>query len=130
LLTEVRLVDLRDQQLARIGVARNELVDTDPRHYPCTRRWAEAVRSHPIDGRVPDGAVGHSRQADLHARTHREGVLGALLRHRAVEVAVLWRPPEAANPLAAAGGSFPLLHQGEPAQLVRELAALLGVPIE
>ncbi|MGI8876008.1 MAG: hypothetical protein ACR2KP_17145 [Egibacteraceae bacterium] len=125
----VSLADLRNPELDRIGVTRDRLVDTDPLHYPCTREWAgeiAAVRSG--DGPV-DGMLWHSRQADLHARSHQDGLLGDLLTHRATEVAVMWRPPTAAALLDTVSDTEPLVHAGRPARLVVELSAITGAPI-
>lgn len=126
----VRLADLRDEQLDRLGIARSALVDTDPVHYPCTRRWAQVLQHRSVGGHPVVGALWHSRQADLHARSHGDGLLGDLLTHRATEVAVLWHPPGPERPLDGAGASYELVVGGRPSRLLVELSALTGAPIE
>jgi post-segregation antitoxin (ccd killing protein) len=71
-------------------------VDTDPLHHPCTREWAGEIAAGRSGPGPVDGLLWHSRQADLHARSHQDGLLGDLLTHRATEVAVIWRSPTAA----------------------------------
>ena len=125
----VRLVDLRDPQLERLGLDRDQLVATTARHYPCTRRWAAALQHRRVGGYPVAGAVWHSRQADLHRRANPTGLAADLLVHRPVEVAVLWSPEGPARPLRTAGRAEPLLVEGRPARLVEELSALIGAPI-
>lgn len=83
LTTQVRLIDLRDPALARLGLDRDALVATSGAHYPCTRRFAEQLHGRVIGGHVTHGVVWHSRQADLHTRamTGRPAVRD-LLDHR------------------------------------------------
>lgn len=130
LAADVALADLRDDALAGLGVTRQALVDTDPLHYRCTRRWAADLRGRVLGGHQTGGAVWHSRQADLHARAHPDGLLADLLVHRSVEVAVLWHPPALAAPLVVTGPPEPLWDDAGPARLVAELAALLRAPVE
>jgi hypothetical protein len=130
LVEDVRLVDLRDPQLVRLGVERRQLVDTDPLHYACTRRWAAALQDHHVGGYEVAGIVWHSRQADLHARAQRGGLAEDLLAHRAIEVAVLWHPHGPARPLRLDGSPERLLVGGRGSRLVAELAVLLQAPIE
>ena len=125
----VRLVDLRDAQLERLGLTRTQLVDTTARHYPCTRRWAAALQLRHVGGRPVAGCVWHSRQADLHRRANAGGLAADLLVHRPVEVAVLWHPAGPSRPLRRAGDPEPLLVDGDPARIVVELSALIGAPI-
>ncbi len=127
----VTLIDLRDEELDRQGIARDALVATDSQHYPCTRAWASALHEHQMNGMPsPDGIVWHSRQGDLYKRRHRGGVLGDLLTHANVEVAVVWSPPAARSLLLADGEPSDLRDaSGEPSQLVVELANLLQYPI-
>jgi hypothetical protein len=128
LTVDLRLADLRDAELARLGIDRTALVDTDPLHHPCTRRWAAALQHRRVGGHPLAGAVWHSRQADLHARAHAGGVLGDLLTHRSIEVAVLWHPDGPSTPLRA-GAPVPLLDGATSARLLTELSALLAAPI-
>lgn len=57
---ELDLVDLRDDELTRLGVRRGELVSSPAEHYPCTCRWAQRLH----DGGA-HGMIWHSRQAEL-----------------------------------------------------------------
>ena len=124
------LVDLRDDELERLGIARDALVATGSVHYPCTRAWATAIHEHDLGEAPPDGIVWHSRQGDLYRRRHGGGVLGDLLTHDNVEVAVLWDPPAGGSVLLPDGEPSALLEvTGEPSQLVVELANLLQYPI-
>ncbi len=129
-LTErLRLADLRDLELARLGVGRDQLVTTSAAHYPCTRRWGNTLQGRTIGGEMLAGAVWHSRQADLHAAAQTGGLAADLLVHRTVEVMVLWSPPASRRPIEVDGVPEPLVVDGEPARLVQELAALIGAPI-
>lgn len=60
------VVDLRDPELARLAVPREQIVTTPAEHYPCTRRLARAVhdvRTGPAAR--AQGLLWHSRQAEL-----------------------------------------------------------------
>jgi hypothetical protein len=59
------LLDLRDAELARLGVRRDQLVSTDAAHYPCTREWAQWLHALAPGGTRADGIVWHSRKAEL-----------------------------------------------------------------
>ncbi len=61
----IALVDLRDDQLERLGLQRDQLVATTPMHYPCTRAWARKLRSRRIGGVTPAGLLWRSRVAEL-----------------------------------------------------------------
>lgn len=131
LAADVRLADLRDPALTRVGIERPSLVDTMPVHYPCTRQWATMLQDHTIDGGPIDGILWNSRQADIHARANQYGLLGDLLTHRQIEVAVLWSPNGPARPFKPRGAKTrPLVTETGVDQLMLELSALLGVPIE
>ncbi|CAN5653853.1 MAG: RES domain-containing protein [Iamia sp.] len=130
-LTEpLRFADLRDPELARLGIDRAGLVDTTPLHYPCTRVWAGALQHHRAGGRAVVGALWHSRQADLHARANPDGLVADLVRHQPAEVAVLWHPEGPAAPVVVTGPSEPLVVDHGVSRLVVELSALIGAPIE
>ncbi len=109
----VHLVDLRDVELARIGIERSQLVTTTAAHYPCTRAWAQALRGRTHDGHVVCGARWDSRQRELHARAlgHRPALADLVDGHPA-EVAVLWSPPSPTPVLAAAEGGLGALDRG------------------
>jgi hypothetical protein len=131
LTTPVRLIDLRDNHLRRLGIERQELVDTDPVHYPCTGRWAAVLLLRRVGGHPVAGIVWHSRQADLHARSQHEGLLADLLSHRATEVAVLWHPHGPPRPFETVGPRKRLVDSKDrPSRSILELSALTGAPIE
>lgn len=129
---DLRLVDLRDGELDRLGIDRTALVNTEALHYACTRRWAEALQHRKIGAQPVHGIVWHSRQADLHAFAHEGGLLGDLLKHRSIEVAVLWNPNAPKRPFVRrAVRTNPLVYpDGTLDQLVYELSALIRAPIE
>jgi hypothetical protein len=45
---DVRLIDLRDPELDRLGIARTALVATSAAHYPCTREWARVSHNRRV----------------------------------------------------------------------------------
>jgi RES domain-containing protein len=59
------LVDLRDDELARLGLDRAQLVSTSPEHYSCTQEWGAALRSRRIGPISPVGILWRSRVAEL-----------------------------------------------------------------
>jgi RES domain len=60
------LIDLRDEALARLGLARHELVSALPFHYRCTREWAITLHSRGhVGGNLPVGLIWKSRMAEL-----------------------------------------------------------------
>lgn len=63
----LRLIDLRDEALAELGLRRDQLVATTRAHYPCTREWAAVLHGVRIGRSRPEGLIWHSRQAELHA---------------------------------------------------------------
>lgn len=126
----VRLIDLRDDELSRLGINRHQLVATDPTHYPCTRRWAEVLHGRRIGGQQTHGLLWHSRQVELHASamTGRPAVRELLDEHPA-EVAVLWSPPARSNVLRAAPGGLGNLDTGPGLDYVNDATALLGIVV-
>jgi len=63
-----RLADLRDPELARLGLRRDQVVSTNAEHYPCTRRLAIAALAQTRGRRSVHGLIWHSRQAELAGR--------------------------------------------------------------
>jgi hypothetical protein len=57
LVEELRLIDLGDAELDRLGLGRSELVATDAVHHRCTRAWAEALHDRTIGGEQPPGRM-------------------------------------------------------------------------
>ncbi|WP_053010718.1 RES domain-containing protein [Mycobacterium haemophilum] len=62
---DATLGDLRDRELDRLGLARQQVVSCPAEHYPCTRRLAGGALSQNRRGRGLDGLIWHSRQAEL-----------------------------------------------------------------
>jgi len=58
---DLRLADLTGHGLRRLGATRAEIIDSDPRSYPHTARWARGLHAHP--GHL-DGIQWVSRQYD------------------------------------------------------------------
>ena len=128
LTTDLRLIDLRDAELDRLGVDRSALVATAAAHYPCTRVWARALHGRHVGGRETHGLVWHSRQAELHSRAMvRRPALQELVDTHPAEVAVLWSPPARANPLRTTGAGLGRLDRGEGERYVTDIVALLGI---
>lgn len=127
---EVRLIDLRDEELARVGRTRQALVATSPTHYACTRRWAAPLVSHHIGGRAVHGLLWHSRQAELRARAiaHRPALHEVIDQHP-TEVAVLWSPPGPDPLLRDTGDGRGPLSAGDGAAYLADMAAFLEIPV-
>jgi hypothetical protein len=125
----VRLFDLRDPQLDRLGIEREQLVSTLPVHYACTRRWASRLVGRTAGGQQAHGLVWHSRQAELHARAmkHRPAFARMLSEHP-TEVAVIWSPPAPERLLESVSGEgLGQLHEGEGWRFIEDLVGLLGI---
>ena len=126
--TTIRLYDLRDEALASLGLDRTELTATSPRHYPCSRAWASELAGRSVGGYQTHGLIWTSRQGDLHAQANQAGLAADLLRHRAIDAAVVWAPPFDGR-LRSTSEPVPLVNGREPIRLVNELANLIGVAI-
>ncbi|MGI9018074.1 MAG: RES domain-containing protein [Euzebya sp.] len=127
---DVRLVDLRDPELGRLGIGRDELVATTPAHYPCTRRWATALNGRSIGGRTTSGLVWGSRQVEARsAALARRPAVRELMEVASSDVALIWAPPAPVGILAAGTGGLGPLDRGEGLDFVLDLAAALGIVI-
>lgn len=124
----VRLIDLRDPELDRLGIPRTALVATSAAHYPCTRQWARVLHNRRVGGHQTHGLIWHSRQSELQARAldHRPALRELIDTHPAW-VAVLWAPPAPARLLRATGRGLGRLDRGDGDRYVTDLVALLGV---
>lgn len=130
LTSDLRLIDLRDAELRRLGLTHRGLVATSAAHYPCTRTRATALQGRVIGGQETHGLVWHSRQLELHARVmHDRPALQEMLRALPAEVAMLWAPPAARTVLRAASGGLGPLTGATGDGYVTDLAALLGITI-
>lgn len=126
----LRLVDLRDPELERLGIARPELVATDPSHYPCTRVWASALHGRRIGGQLTHGAIWNSRQRELHAAAMVDRpALQDLIAEAPAEVIVLWSPPAATRIIEQAEGGLGNLANGSGWDYLADSAALLGITV-
>lgn len=130
LTADVRLIDLRDVELDRLGIGRHQLVATGAVHYPCTRAWARRLHGRAIGGQPTHGLVWQSRQAELHARAldHRPALRDLVSMHP-VDVAVLWSPPAPAGLLAPGPDGLGPLDVGAGRAYVADLAAELGITL-
>jgi hypothetical protein len=125
---DLRLIDLRDGALDRLGMDRSQLTSTSAAHYPCTRAWADRLHGRHVGGQPTHGLVWHSRQLELHARAakHRPALTELLDEHPA-EVAVLWSPPAPTRLLAASDGGLGPLDRGDGRAYVDDVIALLQI---
>jgi len=55
------LADLSSKALRKLGVRRDQLIDTEKDQYPSTRQWAEAIHTHDL---MVQGLCWTSRQDD------------------------------------------------------------------
>jgi hypothetical protein len=125
---DVRLVDLRDAELARAGIGRAELVATTAQHYPCTRRWARALHGRSIGAQMTQGLLWHSRQSELHALAlDGRPALQELIDEHPAEVAILWAPPGPADILTTVAAGLGPLDAGPGRAYIDDLVALLGI---
>lgn len=122
-----RLLDLRDSQLARLGIDRRQLVATGAAHHPCTNSRAQRLVALRPGGQPLDGLLWHSRVAEV---AHEPGdLLADLLPGEASEVAVVYGQPDQRF-FAARGPAVPLLDDsGEWPPLVDDVAEQLGAVI-
>ena len=119
----VRLVDLRDDALAKLGASRDQLTGAGGLHYPCT----QAVAQHLVGSKSSIGFVWTSRQGALHAERNPDGLASEVLRHDSLDVAVLYSPDGAG--MVEMVDSSPLVTAAGPSRFVLELANLLRIAI-
>lgn len=126
---DIRLVDLHDPELDRLGLGRGRLVSSAPAHYACTRRWASNLVGRRVGGQQTHGLLWHSRQAELHAQAlaHRPA-FARLLSDHPTEVAVIFSPPAPDRLLEAVpGAGLGRLDEGDGWEFVEDLLGLLGI---
>lgn len=119
----LRLIDLRDDALAAIGLDRSQLTGTTARHYRCT----QLVAAHLAGTKGSHGMVWTSRQGALHAQQNADGLAAEVLRHESLDVAVVYTPDYPGRVRSIE--SRPLVEHGQPTRFVVELANLLRVAI-
>jgi hypothetical protein len=106
---DLLLVDLGTDALHKLGIQRNQLIDTTKAHYPRTRRWAEVLHSQFPKAQ---GLRWTSRQED-----HAQAV-------------ILFGDRLKSSVLTAMLDSSPLLdYDGHPIRPVLDLATRLGVTL-
>ncbi|MCW2688469.1 MAG: hypothetical protein JWR37_3359 [Mycobacterium sp.] len=59
------LADLRNPELTRLGLRREQVASSSAEHYPCTRRLVIAALRQPHGKRALHGLIWHSRQSEL-----------------------------------------------------------------
>ena len=124
----MRLIDLTDAGLARIGLNRGQLVSTTPQHYVCTREWASVLHGRRIGGIVPSGLRWQSRIAELASGD--SPLLGDLLAV-ASDVCLLFGDRVLTDPAAWAPGDphYHDLTSGDGRLLAEQIAEQLGAVI-
>jgi hypothetical protein len=131
LIEDVRLIDLGDAELDRLGLGRSELVATDAVHYRCTRAWAEALHDRTIGGQKTHGLVWDSRQTELQAaELAGRPALAELVTELPAAVAVIWSPPAARRVLDRVAGGLGPLNGPDAAGYIDDLIATLGIVVE
>jgi hypothetical protein len=115
---DATLGDLRDPQLARLGLTRSQVVSSPAEHYPCTRRLAIEALTQSHDPPL-QGLIWHSRQAEL-------------VDKPPVEVIVLFgdRYPSARGTWRRSGPGSQNLYEGPGRLLVDQIAEELRALIE
>jgi hypothetical protein len=114
-----RLGDLRDPELVRLHLARDQIASSPAEHYPCTRSLAvDALRQSHSGGPI-QGLIWHSRQAELGGQ-------------QSTEVAVIF-----GDTYPSGRGSWPLigpgarnLYEGPGRLLVDQLAEDLAAVVQ
>lgn len=128
LTADVRLIDLRDRELGRLGIDRHQLVATDAEHYGCTRTWARQLHGRAVGGHPTHGLVWQLWQTELHARAlDARPALRDLVALHPAEVAVLWSPPVPSGVLVARDGGLGPLDAGAGYEYVSNLTAELDI---
>lgn len=122
------LIDLRDEALHRVGLARAQLVATTPEHYSCTREWAAALHRRRVGGVAPVGLLWRSRVAELAGANSL--LLGDLLP-RASDVCVLFGDRVSTAPAVWEPGDphYGGLSAGDGRLLAEQIADQLGAVI-
>ncbi len=120
---EVRLIDLRDDALAELGLDPAQLTDALPRHYPDT----QAVAARLAGAKDTHGFVWTSRQGRMHRERNRDGLAAEVLEHQRLDAAVVYRPDLPGRVRIV--DTQPLLDGDGLTRFVRELANLLRIAV-
>ena len=124
------MADIRDAQLARCGLVRENLVSCPSAHYPCTREWASPRTRMQIDGQATSGFVWNSRQAEI-AAAHADAPMRVLLTvvEQAGHMAVLYDHDNAGDALFETQTIYEDLSRGDGFEFVRQTATLVGLTV-
>ena len=127
----LRVVDLRDDQIHRYGIRRDHLVASPSEHYACTRRWAQQRNQVSIGGHPTTGFIWHSRQAEV-AAEHASAPMRILLTvaEQAGHTAIIYDNNDTGNSVFDASIVCPDLSAGSGLAFVTELAVDLGLHVE
>jgi len=116
---DLHLIDLFDEALADLGLARPQIVTSGPDHYPCTREWSRWLHMQRPGGDAPDGLIWHSRQAELTGHDP-----------RAVMILFGDRAPSGRGAYRLVGPVVRNLVEGSGAVLVEEISETLDALVE
>ena len=129
--SDLRVVDLRDHQLASYGFGREELVSSPSGHYACTRRWADHHLQSDIEGKPTTGMIWHSRQTELaakHARMPMQILLASV--EQAARTAVVYDTTGEVSQHFEVSIKYGDLGRGDGLALVTELCTDLGLYVD
>lgn len=130
LVTGLRVIDLRDLELERLGIERSQLVTSLPAHYACTREWAIALHDRSVGGTTTHGLLWNSRQAELHAAADHNPLTADLLGSGpTTEVAVIYSPPAPPRLFENTGEGPGSLADGEGERFAMAVANLIGAAL-
>ncbi|WP_420443248.1 RES family NAD+ phosphorylase [Candidatus Poriferisodalis sp.] len=130
-MTDLRVVDLRNHQLVRCQLEREELVSSPSEHYACTRRWADHHARSEIEGEPITGLIWHSRQMEVaaaHARIPMQVLLSSV--EQAAHTAVIYDTAGEGDRHFDVSIEYDDLGTGAGLELVGELCTDLGLCIE
>ena len=122
------LIDLPDEGLHRVGLARAQLVATTPQHFPCTREWAATLHRRLVGGVAPAGLLCRSRVAEL---AEADSLLFGDLLPRASDACVLFGDRVSTEPAVWQPGDphYDDLSAGDGRLLAEQIADQLGAVI-
>ena len=128
---DLRVVDLRDHQLAGCGFERAELVSSPSEHYTCTRRWAAHHLQSSAAGQTSAGMIWQSRQMEL-AAVHAKPPLQVLMTsvEQATRTVVVYDTAGEGDRRFDASIEYADLGQGAGLEMVTGLCAELGLYVE
>ena len=128
---ELRVADIRNTELKRHGIMRNQLVASAPEHYRCTRIWAQPRAPLSIGGRTATGFIWNSRQAEL-AATNAMAPMSALLTgaDQTTEVVVIYDHDDVGDSPFTTQTLYEDLSTGAGLNFVMEAASIMGLFVD